>query len=95
MDAEQVFKLVSMTNTKICFANGETLDLLMNNEFEVHPRAVDQLNRTSVRRTTSAKGEKTEVTVNDLEEIMRVTQKYDTNQMTKEDYLAVSLHLRV
>ncbi|ETN81000.1 hypothetical protein NECAME_08802 [Necator americanus] len=87
MDAEQVFRLVSITQSKICFANGETLDLLINNQIEVDPRAINQLNRESVRTTRSSKGERTEEKKNDLEEIMKVTKEFDTNKISRTDYL--------
>ncbi|WKY10343.1 hypothetical protein Q1695_002583 [Nippostrongylus brasiliensis] len=86
MDAEQVFKLISVTQSKICFANGETIDLLINNQFEVSPRAIDQMNRFSVRATNN-QGVRTEQTKNDLEEVMRITKQFDGNQMDRNTYL--------
>ncbi|WKY10337.1 hypothetical protein Q1695_002579 [Nippostrongylus brasiliensis] len=86
MDAEQVFKLISVTQSKICFANGETIDLLINNQFEVSPRAIDQMNRFSVRATNN-RGVRTEETKNDLEEVMRITKQFDENQMDRNTYL--------
>lgn len=65
MDAEMVFKMVSLSQSKIRFANGQTMDLLVNSQLEVHPRALDQMNRIS---------EKTGK--NDLKNMMELTKAY-------------------
>ncbi|EYC16692.1 hypothetical protein Y032_0033g2790 [Ancylostoma ceylanicum] len=81
MDAEQVLELASTTGSNIRFANDETQDLVINNQLPIHPLAVNQLLRSYTRTKN------TEMAKNDLEEIMRITQQYDTNQMAKKDYL--------
>lgn len=92
MDAEKVFKLVSLTKSQICFANGESLDLLVNNQFEVSPRVMDQMDRSAVmvEKVENSAGPETEVFKNDLEEAMRLTQQFDANQLDRSTYLDVS-----
>ncbi|VDP23076.1 unnamed protein product [Heligmosomoides polygyrus] len=89
MDAEKVFKLVSLTKSQICFANGESLDLLVNNQFEVSPRVMDQMDRSAVmvEKVENSAGPETEVFKNDLEEAMRLTQQFDANQLDRSTYL--------
>ncbi|KAL6734820.1 hypothetical protein Aduo_005320 [Ancylostoma duodenale] len=86
--AKHVLDIVSRTYSTIHYIDGETPYLLFNNQLRIHPSAVSQLIQSSSRRTTNTetKNESTEVANNDLEEVLRITQFYDTNQMPEKKY---------
>lgn len=74
MDAEKIFTAVSDTGSKIQFANGETLDLLINSTLEIHPRAISRLSEYS--------GSKDYV-----KNMMEITRDYAENNLSEEDFL--------
>ena len=76
MDAEMVFKMVSITGSKIQFSNGQTIDLLMNFQLDIHPRAIEQMNRVAVGRDE-----------NDLKKVMELTRDYTASKVAMDIYL--------
>ncbi|KAL6734822.1 hypothetical protein Aduo_005322 [Ancylostoma duodenale] len=86
--AEHVFDLVSRTESKIRFVNGETPYLLFNNQLWIHPSAVSQLIHGSPGGTTKTDDKnECEVAKNALEVVLRTTQQYDTSQISEKKYL--------
>lgn len=76
MDVEKFFAVASATESKIEFDNGETVDLLINSQLKIHPRAVDQMNRISG-----------ETGVNNLECAMKLTKKLADGSIKEKPFL--------
>lgn len=76
MDAEKVFTMVSETGSRIQFANGETLDIIDNSQLEIHPQAIDQINRIPLSVSSDNVGNMT-----------RLLKDYATKSISEGDYL--------
>ena len=74
MDAEKIFTAVSDTGSRIQFANGETLDLLINSTLEIHPRAIRRLSEYSGSNDY-------------VKNMMEITRDYAENNLSEEDFL--------
>lgn len=68
--------MVSITGSKIQFSNGQTIDLLMNSQLDIHPRAIEQMNRVAVGRDE-----------NDLKKVMELTRDYTASKVAMDIYL--------
>lgn len=79
MDAEKVFTMVSETGSRIQFANGETLDIIDNSQLEIHPQAIDQINRIPLSVSSDNVGNMT-----------RPLKDYATKTISEGDYLKIN-----